>query len=76
VPSHHEDFFIACRGVRPPCSNYDFSGNLTEAALVGNVALRAGRRIDWDAEAMKPKNCSDTEVLRVIRREYRSGWSL
>lgn len=76
VAGHHEDFFIACRGGRPASSNYDFAGNLTEAALVGNVAIRAGQRIEWDAEAMKPTNCSDPEVLRVIRREYRKGWSL
>jgi len=76
VASHHEDFFIACRGGRPACSNYDFAGNLTEAALAGNVAIRAGRRIEWDAEAMKPKNCSDPDVLHVIRREYRKGWTL
>jgi len=76
VPGHHEDFFIACRGGRPASSNFDFAGNLTETALVGNVAIRAGQRIEWDGEKMKPKNCSDPEVLRVIRREYRSGWSL
>lgn len=76
VPGHHEDFFIACRGGRPACSNFDFAGNLTEAALVGNVAIRAGRRIEWDGENMKPTNCSDPEVLRVIRREYRKGWTL
>jgi predicted dehydrogenase len=76
VAGHHEDFFAACRGGRPACSNFEFAGNLTEAALVGNVAIRAGRRIDWDAEAMRPKNCSDPDVLRVIRREYRKGWTL
>jgi predicted dehydrogenase len=76
VASHHEDFFIACRGSRPACSNFDFAGNLTEAALVGNVAICAGQRIEWDAEAMKPKNCSRPEVLRVIDREYRKGWTL
>jgi len=76
VPGHHEDFFIACRGGRPAASNFDFAGNLTEAALAGNVAIRAGRRIEWDGEAMKPKNCSDPAVLRLIRREYRKGWSL
>ena len=76
VASHHEDFFIACRGGRPACSNYDFAGNLTEGALVGNVAIRAGQRIEWDGETMTPKNCSAPQVLRVIRREYRTGWTL
>lgn len=76
VPSHHEDFFIACRGGRPACSNFDFAGNLAEAALVGNVAIRAGKRIEWDGKHMRPKNCSDPEVLRLIRREYRKGWTL
>lgn len=76
MPGHHEDFFIACRGGRPACSNFDFAGNPTEAALVGNVAIRAGRRIEWDGENMKPKNCSDPDMLRVIRREYRGRWSL
>ena len=76
VPSHHEDFFIACRGGRPACSNYDFAANETEAALVGNLAIRAGRRIEWDGEAMKPTNCSEPDVLALIHREYRKGWEL
>ena len=76
VPGHHEDFLIACRGGRPACSNFDFAGNLTAAALVGNVAIRADQRIEWDADTLRPKNCSDSRVLRVIRREYRSGWTL
>jgi len=73
---HHTDFFIACKGGRPASSNFDFAGNLAEAALTGNVAMRAGKRIEWDAENMKPKNCSDPAVLQVIHREYRKGWTL
>jgi len=76
VPSHHADFFIACRGGRPACSNFDFASNETEAALVGNLAIRAGRRIEWDGEAMRPTNCSDADVLALIRRDYRKGWEL
>ena len=76
VKNHHDDFFRACRGERPAASNFDFAGNLTEAALVGNVAIRAGRRIEWDGEKMKPTNCSDPAVLQVIRRQYRKGWTL
>jgi len=76
VASHHDDFFRACRGERPACSNFDFAGNLAEAALVGNVAIRAGKPIEWDGRKMKPTNCSDPAVLQVIRREYRKGWTL
>ena len=76
VKSHHDDFFRACRGERPASSNFDFAGNLAEAALVGNVAIRAGKRIEWDGENMKPTNCSDPAVLQVIRRQYRKGWRI
>ena len=73
---HHTDFFIACKGGRPASSNFDFAGNLAEAALTGNVALRAGKRIEWDARNMKPTNCSDPAVLAVVRRQYRKGWTV
>ena len=42
---HHLDFFLAAKGDRPASSNFDFAAQLTESALVGNVAIRAGRRI-------------------------------
>ena len=42
--------------------------------LLGNVALRAGKKIEWDAKNLKVKNAP--EVERHLRREYRKGWSL
>jgi len=71
---HHEDWFIACRGGRPASSNFDFAGPLAEAALVGNIAIATGKRIEWDGPAMKAKNCP--EAARLVHREYRKGWSL
>ena len=73
---HHLDFFLAAKGGRPASSNFDFAAQLTESALVGNVAIRAGRRIEWDGPNMKAANVSDPAVERVIRREYRAGWTL
>ena len=73
---HHLDFFIAAKGGRPASSNFDFAAQLTESALVGNVAIRAGRRVEWDGPNMKATNVSDPAVERVIRREYHAGWTL
>ena len=47
---------------------------MTEAVLLGNVALRAGKKIEWDAENLKVTNAP--EANRFIRREYRKGWAL
>jgi predicted dehydrogenase len=71
---HHEDFFIACKGGRPACSNFDFAGPLAEAVLLGNLAVRLGKKIEWDGPNMKAKNCPEADAL--IHREYRKGWSL
>jgi len=72
--NHHQDWFLACRGERPACSNFDFAGPLTEAVLAGNVAIRAGKRLEWDGPGMKARNAPEAD--RFIRREYRKGWSL
>jgi hypothetical protein len=72
--NHHQDWFIACKGGRPACSNFDFAGPLAEAVLAGNLAIRAGKRLEWDGPAMKATNAP--EVSQYVRREYRKGWSL
>ena len=71
---HQKDWFTACKGGRPACSNFDFSGPLTEAVLAGNVAIRAGKRLEWDGPSIKAANAPEADAF--IRREYRKGWSL
>jgi predicted dehydrogenase len=71
---HHKEWLAAIRtGGRTTC-NFDYSGALTEAALLGNVAYRAGRRIEWDAERLIARN--DSAANKFIQHEYRAGWSL
>ncbi len=55
-------------------SNFDFAGLLTETILLGNVAMRAGKKLDWDAENMKFTNAPDAE--KFLHFEYRNGWTL
>ena len=71
---HHKEWVEACRGGKPAGSNFDVAGPMTETILLGNVAVRAGKKIQWDAEKMKVTNVPDADCL--IRREYRKGWGL
>jgi len=71
---HHEEWIAACKTGGPTTCNFDYSGALTEAALLCNVALRAGEKLTWNARALKAVNCAKADVF--IHREYRKGWTL
>jgi len=73
-PVHHAKWVQACKGGPKAMSNFDYAGPLTEFILLGNVAIRAKMRLEWDAENLKVKNCPDAEAY--VRREYRRGWTL
>ena len=47
---------------------------MTEAMLLGLVALRTGKKIEWDAKKMRVTNLP--EANKLVRREYRKGWVL
>ena len=47
---------------------------MTEAILLGNVAFRVGKRLEWDPKALKAKNCPEADAF--IQHRYRKGWSL
>ncbi|RUL88263.1 Gfo/Idh/MocA family protein [Tautonia sociabilis] len=72
--SHHAEWIDACKTGSPTGSNFAYAGWLTEANHLGNVAYRVGRKIEWDAEAMRCPNAPEADAF--LRREYRDGWSL
>jgi len=71
---HHAEWIKACKDGSPTTCNFDYSGALTEAVLLGNVAYRVGQAIDWDAATLQVSNCP--QAARYIRKEYRSGWEV
>ncbi len=72
---HWAEWAQACKSRGPTTCNFDYSGSLAEAVLLGNVSYRAGgQKLLWDAEALQATNTSD--AAKFIRREYRSGWTL
>jgi predicted dehydrogenase len=71
--SHHEEWLAACKGGAPAFCRFDgFASTLTETMLVANLALRTGRKIVWNAEAMEATGCPEASAF--IKREYRTGW--
>ena len=49
-------------------------GLLIQNNLLGCVAYRANKKLEWDPEALKAKNCPEADPF--IKRPYREGWSL
>jgi hypothetical protein len=70
--SHHDEWIQAAKGGPPAfCAFETFASQLTEVMLVGNLALRTGKRIEWDAEAMEARGAP--EAAPFIRRKYRGA---
>ena len=52
----------ACKTRGPTTCNFDYSGALAEAVLLGNVSYRAGsQKLAWDAEACGPRIASEAD---------------
>jgi len=74
-PGHHAEWIRACKGGTPAMSNFtDYSGPLTEIVLLGNVAIRVGKRVVWNSEKLQAVDLPAANPY--IHREYRKGWEL
>ena len=71
---HHEEWIAACKNGTPTTCNFDYSGALTEANHLGNVAYRTGKKIHWDPATLKATGVPEADP--IIHRKYRKGWSL
>ena len=71
---HHRNWIDACKNGGPTVSNFEYGAKLTEFSLLGNLAIRAGKRIYWDAEQMKVKGMGELDP--IIREKYVPQWDL
>ena len=72
--NHYQEWIRACKGGPKPLANFDYAGPLTEMVLLGNVAMRIGRKLIWDGPNMKVTNVP--EANEYLQRQYRQGWTL
>lgn len=69
------EWLAAVKGGPKPVSNFDYAGMLTEFILLGNVAMRAGKKkLEWDGPAFKITN--DQAANTFLKMPYRQGWEL
>jgi predicted dehydrogenase len=74
-PGHKQEWIAAIKGGPPGGTHFPTYGSrLCEVVLLGNLAVRAGKKFEWDFATGKPKNCP--EAAAYIRRDYRKGWEL
>ncbi len=70
----HTDWVRGIRQGKQPGCHFGYAGPFTEAYLLGNIALKVGQRVEWDAAAMRVTNCP--EANQYVGREYRKGWEI
>jgi predicted dehydrogenase len=71
---HHREWLQAIMGGGTTTCNFDYSGALTETVLLGNVAYKAGGKLQYDAKTGRVTGAANAE--QHLRREYRRGWTL
>ncbi len=72
---HYVSWADACRGEGKATSHFDYAGPLTEAVLLGTVAIRTpGETLAWDSAALKITNSTTANAL--LTKNYRQGWDV
>ena len=69
-----EEWTQACKGDLKTSCNFDYGSTMIEQMLLGLVAYRVGKKLDYDGAAGRVTNCPEANEL--LGRKYREGWTL
>ena len=73
--NHYHGWVDGCLSGIQPSDGFAYAAPLTEAVLLGNIAVRyPGETLTWDADSLCITNREAAN--RWIRRDYRAGWEL
>jgi hypothetical protein len=73
-PGHFKEFVEACQGKRlGNMAHFDYAGPFTEMVLLGNLAVRTGKKVEWDGPKMRAKNINVSRLVKPVRRK---GWEV
>ena len=73
--NHYHGWVDGCISGKQPSDGFDYAGPLTEAVLLGNIAVRyRGTKLTWDADAFQITN--HEKANKWLTRDYRDGWDI
>ncbi len=65
----------ACKGkIQKTACDFEYSGNMIEQMLLGLVAFRVGKKLEYDGATGKVTNCPEANEL--LGRKPREGWTI
>ncbi|MBL8819617.1 MAG: Gfo/Idh/MocA family oxidoreductase [Planctomyces sp.] len=73
-PGHHLQWIQACKTGSGTGSPFSYAAPFTETILLGNVAFRSGRTIEYDSSTGKITN--EPSASQFLSKEYRKGWEV
>jgi predicted dehydrogenase len=73
-PGHMLDWFRACKGGDPACSNFSVSAPFAEWMLLGVIAFRVPGKLNWDSKNLRFTNSA--EANKYVKPAFRKGWEL
>jgi hypothetical protein len=74
IGNFQKQWINACKTDLKTDCNFEYAGNMIEMMLLGLVAYRVGKKISYDGAAGRVTDSPEAEAL--LRRTYRTGWTL
>lgn len=72
---HHREWLNAIKeGTTDTTCNFGYSGRVAETILLGPVAYRCGKKLEYDAKKMVVTNCA--AAAKILKQEARAGWEV
>ena len=72
VPGIHNDWVNGIRNSELTVSDFSYSGPLTESIILGTLAIRTGKGLEWSSEDMKISG--NQKAADLVNVEARKGW--
>ncbi len=71
-PGHYAEWITAAKTGKPDDLRLSVFGLAHRSQPPGQRRLRTGKKLEWNAAAMKATNAPEAD--QFLRREYRKGW--
>ena len=74
IGGFQQQWVNACKGDKKTSCDFEYGGTAIEQMLLGLVAYRVGKKIEYDGTTGRVTN--DATADGLVRRTYRKGWTL